>query len=110
MRSKDKSSRCRHCKTKAGSAKAASTKTASTKAASAGICENELGPAGPGGRLKRRVSACLPRGKSGLHRAACRLTAGGARSKRASRKGPQKKYRPRFRLSGLGQGKGEKVR
>ena len=35
----------------------------------------------------------LPGGKSGLHRAACRLTAGGTRSKRVSRKVPQKKYR-----------------
>src|SRR5208283_3132145 len=32
-------------------------------------------------------------GKSGLHRAACRLTAGGIRSKRVSRKVPQKRYR-----------------
>src|SRR5882757_1906860 len=33
------------------------------------------------------------RGKSGLHRAACRLTAGGVRSKRTLRKVPQKIYR-----------------
>jgi hypothetical protein len=32
-------------------------------------------------------------GKSGLHRAACRLTAGGTRSKRVLRKVPQKIYR-----------------
>ena len=32
-------------------------------------------------------------GKSGLHRATCRLTAGGARSKRVLRKVPQKTYR-----------------
>jgi hypothetical protein len=47
-------------------------------------------------------------GKSGLHRAACRLTAGGARSKRVLRKVPQKTIPPggeQF-LSG----KGEKVR
>src|SRR6478609_6980287 len=35
-----------------------------------------------------------PGGKSGLHRAACRLTAGGQRSKRGLRKVPQKIYRP----------------
>jgi len=33
-------------------------------------------------------------GKSGLHRAACRLTAGGARSKRVLRKVPQKTIPP----------------
>ncbi len=35
-------------------------------------------------------------GKSGLHRAACRLTAGGIRSKRILRKVPQRIYRPLF--------------
>ena len=38
-------------------------------------------------------SLALAGGKSGLHRAACRLTAGGIRSKRVSRKVPQKIYR-----------------
>src|SRR5882724_3561304 len=46
------------------------------------------------------------RGKSGLHRTTCRLTAGGARSKRALRKVPQKTIPPGGQLSG----KGEKVR
>ena len=45
-------------------------------------------------------------GKSGLHRATCRLTAGGARSKRALRKVPQKTIPPGGKLPG----KGEKVR
>jgi hypothetical protein len=45
----------------------------------------------------------LAGGKSGLHRAACRLTAGGTRSKWVLRKVPQKIYRPFA-------GKGEKVR
>jgi len=48
-------------------------------------------------------------GKSGLHRAACRPTAGGARSKRASRKVPQKTYRLAA-VFGSSPGKGEKVR
>ncbi len=48
-------------------------------------------------------------GKSGLHRAACRLTAGGVRSKRISRKVPQKIYRRESGASSVF-GKGEKVR
>ena len=46
---------------------------------------------------ERAIAGCNRKraagGKSGLHRAACRLTAGGARSKRVLRKVPQKIYR-----------------
>ncbi len=52
----------------------------------------------------------LAGGKSGLHRAACRLTAGGVRSKRISRKVPQKIYRRDVRAQARAFGKGEKVR
>src|ERR1700751_1412524 len=48
-------------------------------------------PARSGNRWRSLRGA---RGKSGLHRAACRLTAGGSRLKRAPRKVPQKIYRP----------------
>src|SRR5579871_1927137 len=62
------------------------------------------------GQSLQRVFTMRRGGKSGLHRAACRLTAGGTRSKRVSRKVPQKIYRcrlgPRVRIGG----KGEKVR
>jgi hypothetical protein len=51
------------------------------------------------------VFASESRGKSGLHRAACRLTAGGVRLKRTLRKVPQKIYRLPFAAS-----KGEKGR
>src|SRR3984957_9158627 len=44
-------------------------------------------------------------GKSGLHRATCRLTAGGARSKRVLRKVPQKNIPPVVYFGGEG-GKG----
>ena len=56
-------------------------------------------------RQCNRQPLSLLRGKSGLHRAACRLTTGGARSKRVLRKVPQKIYR-----RGFGCGKGEMVR
>src|SRR4051812_18406004 len=49
------------------------------------------------------------RGKSGLRRAACRLTAGRVRSKRALRIVPQKIYRPGRSVMGV-LGKGEMVR
>ena len=45
-----------------------------------------------GGRSRSEFTGSAG-GKSGLHRAACRLTAGGVRSKRISRKVPQKIYR-----------------
>ena len=77
------------------------------KRSTAAFCENELGPVVR--VVARELVYRLAGGKSGLQRAACRLTAGGVRSKRISRKVPQKIYR---RMPGASPkfGKGEKVR
>ena len=58
------------------------------------FCENEVGPVVR--VVARGAVYCFAGGKSGLHRAACRLTAGGVRSKRILRKVPQKIYRREF--------------
>src|SRR5438270_750124 len=70
------------------------------------FCDHGNGP--PGRVVARKCyffEVASAGGKSGLHRAACRLTAGGIRSKRIPRKVPQKIYRRRVSV-----GKGEKVR